>query len=288
MAYIAGKKKHKAMKTLLAPTDFSPAATAAVDYAAELAYRSGARLVLLHVFHIPVPASEFPLALPSLSELEESNIKHLKKEEDRLQGKYHDALKITSLVRCGLAVDEITAAVNDEKADLVIAGMQGGGFVRRRLLGSVTTALIQQLDCPVLSIDSEQKFMLPEKIVVACDFGFLADTTVLKPVLELRSMFGAHLLLLHIKDNPEQAEMAGELAEKLKLELKLHSIPHSWHTLHSEDLATALNAFVDAEQAGWLVMMPRKHNWLTRLVRESHTAEMAFKSHVPLMAVHAE
>jgi nucleotide-binding universal stress UspA family protein len=276
------------MKTLLAPTDFSPAATAAVDYAAELAYRSGTRLVLLHVFHIPVPATEFPVALPSLAELEESHLKQLKQEEDRLQAKYHDALKINSLVRCGLAVDEITAVAKDEKADLVIAGMQGGGFVRRRLLGSVTTALIQQLSCPVLSIDSEQKFTLPEKIAVACDLNFLADTQVLQPVLELRRLFGAHLLLLHVKESPDQSELAGEVTEKLKLELKLHSIPHSWHSLHSEDLATALNAFIDAEQAGWLVMMPRKHNWLTRLLRESHTAEMAFKSHVPLLAVHAE
>lgn len=276
------------MKTILSPTDFSPAASAANDYAAELTYRTGSRLVLMHVFHIPIPTSEFPVAMPSVEELEEGYKKRLEQEAYRLQGKYHNALNIATEVRCGLAVDEIIDVAEAEKSDLVVAGMQGGGFVQRRLMGSVTTMLMHKLHCPVLSVDAEQQFSVPDKIVVACDFGYLSNTNVLQPLLELRRLFNSHLLLLHITDTPEQAEHAGEAAEKLKLELKLGSVPHSWHTLSSEDFSIALNAFVAAEQAGWVVMMPRKHNWLDRLLKESHTTEMAYKSHVPLLAVHAE
>ncbi|MCU0436223.1 MAG: universal stress protein [Bacteroidia bacterium] len=276
------------MKTILAPTDFSPAAASAVNYAAELCYRTGSRLVLMHVFHIPVPSSEFPVVMPSINDLEEGHKKHLQTEAERIQSKYHHSLSIDTIVRCGMAVDEITDVAKEEKADLVVAGMQGGGFVERRLLGSVTTTLMQKLHCPVLSVDAEQQFTPPDKIVVACDLEFLSTTKVLQPLLELRRLFNSHLLLLHITDNPDQAEHAGEAAEKLKIELKIGSVPHSWHTLSSEDFAIALNAFVAAEQAGWVVMMPRKHNWLSRLLKESHTTEMAYKSHVPLLAVHAE
>ncbi len=45
------------MKTILVPTDFSPAAQAATDVAATIALKEGAHLLLLHAVELPVAGS---------------------------------------------------------------------------------------------------------------------------------------------------------------------------------------------------------------------------------------
>jgi hypothetical protein len=51
------------MKTILAITDFSPAATNATDYAADMAMAMNASLTLLHVYQLPVTYGDTPLPL---------------------------------------------------------------------------------------------------------------------------------------------------------------------------------------------------------------------------------
>ena len=46
------------MKTILVPTDYSPVADNAVDYAAHLAETEGARVVLFHVFRFAIPTQD--------------------------------------------------------------------------------------------------------------------------------------------------------------------------------------------------------------------------------------
>ena len=56
------------MKTILVATDFSPAATNAANYAAEMARVIDANLLLLHVYQIPVGYLEVPIPV-SLEDL---------------------------------------------------------------------------------------------------------------------------------------------------------------------------------------------------------------------------
>ena len=50
------------MKTLIVVTDFSPAASNAVNYAADMALTINATLLILHVYQLPVIYLEVPLA----------------------------------------------------------------------------------------------------------------------------------------------------------------------------------------------------------------------------------
>src|SRR5690349_21671906 len=63
--------KYRIMKTLLVPTDFSPAATNATNYAADMALAMGADLYLLHVYQVPIAVTDVPLVLVSVDELKQ-------------------------------------------------------------------------------------------------------------------------------------------------------------------------------------------------------------------------
>ena len=69
------------MKTLLVATDFSPAATNAANYAADMALAINATVVLLHVYQMPVIYLEVPVAYT-----EEEMRRDAQKNINRLKG----------------------------------------------------------------------------------------------------------------------------------------------------------------------------------------------------------
>lgn len=273
------------MHVILAPTDFSAAAANAVSYAAELAHLTGARLVLLHVFHLPIPPTEFPIAVATDDELTAGALKQLHVVEQELQQRFNGTLKTQCEARCGLATDAIAEVAEELPANLVVAGMTGGGVLKRRLLGSVSTSLMHALKCPLLVLETHCTFTPPKTILLACDYEFMPTTTLLQPVLELQQLFGAHIKLVHVKDDPQKATTADELTEALKLELTLKGVPHSFHTISNEDTEEGLALFQISHNTDWLVMIVRKHGWLHNLINESHTQRMAFQTNVPLLTV---
>jgi nucleotide-binding universal stress UspA family protein len=63
------------MNTILVPTDFSPAAENATAYAAQLARQIEASLVLLHVYQLPVPMTDYPVLMVTNEDLKKCRMK---------------------------------------------------------------------------------------------------------------------------------------------------------------------------------------------------------------------
>jgi nucleotide-binding universal stress UspA family protein len=77
-------------------------------------------------------------------------------------GKHFDDLKQEGLdaklqmgeVMAGGAANVIAEIADEEKADLIVAGTTGSGYIAGLLLGSVTQRLAQIAHCPVLVVPS--------------------------------------------------------------------------------------------------------------------------------------
>ena len=142
------------IRRILAPTDFSDRATKAVRYAAELADKFGAELILLHVVPdtvLALPDAVMPTPAP-ITELDAitdagkeglANLVSALKLESR-----HPRME----VRIGAPEQEITAAAKDLGADLVCIGTHGRGGLARVFLGSVAEQIVRHSPCPVLTV----------------------------------------------------------------------------------------------------------------------------------------
>ncbi|MGC4096668.1 MAG: universal stress protein [Nitrospira sp.] len=60
--------------------------------------------------------------------------------------------QIREVVRTGKPADEILTVAKQQKADLIVTGAKGVGTIRRVLLGSVSTRVIQHAHCGVLVV----------------------------------------------------------------------------------------------------------------------------------------
>jgi len=129
---------------ILVPTDGSDCAAAAVEYAAELAARYGARVYVLSV----VDSRAFD-DMPHRETVEAA-------AEETVAGVRDDladaGVTAETAVRVGIPHREVLDYADENEIDLVAMGTHGRTGVERYLLGSVTEKVVRLSDVPVLTV----------------------------------------------------------------------------------------------------------------------------------------
>jgi nucleotide-binding universal stress UspA family protein len=275
------------MKTILIPTDFSEIADNAITYALEFSKIVQSRIVLFHAYHMPIVTTEVPMMIPTQNELEKDSLEALNKVKQRLVTAGNN-VEMECVARYGLAVDEIETYAEENSVDIVIMGMRGAGVIGEKLIGSVTTALIGKVKCPVLIIDSMVKYRQISKIVLASDLKETHNSEVLEPLKEMAKMLDAHVHVLNVVREPaELVPTTEEAIVGVKLEHSLEDVDHSFHYAENEDVVDGINEYVDENNIDMVAMIPRVHSFFQGLFQEPYTKRMAFHSHVPLLILNS-
>lgn len=139
-------------RKIVCPTDFSPTAHRAAQYAAELAKTFGAELVLLHV----VPEMTYPMrslgTVTAFPNLREELHKRAQEEIDEERAKLDPAAKITTLLADGEAHEATLEFAKRTGADLIVLGTHGHTGLRHMFLGSTAERVVRLSTCPVLTV----------------------------------------------------------------------------------------------------------------------------------------
>ncbi|MCE3229317.1 MAG: hypothetical protein K0S32_3868 [Bacteroidetes bacterium] len=275
------------MKTILVPTDFSAISDNAINYAAELAKVSDAKLLLFHVYHVPVITTDVPVIIPSLEELGEDCMVGLRKIENEIYNTHGTGMQVECRCECGLVVDEIEELLKKEKIDLIVMGMHGAGYLSEKLIGSVTTAAIRKVKKPILAIAPDVKFRPIKNIAFACDYKEINNKDVLTPLKEFAAIFNAHISVVNVvRETAELVPNTEQAIAGVKLEHSLEGTEHSFHYTENSDVIEGINHFVDQNHSDMVVMIPRMHNVIRNIFMEPQTKRMAFHTHVPLLSLH--
>ncbi|MDP4263716.1 MAG: universal stress protein [Bacteroidota bacterium] len=274
------------MKTIIIPTDFSPAATTAVHYGVDIALEINADILLLHVYNIPIALGDVPVALLSVEELKsgaEVNIARLKKDLEHItSGK----LKISAEARLGNVIDELEEVCKQVQPFAVVMGTTGTSAVERTLFGSNTLTAIKHLTYPVICVPKGKEYGKGiHKIGLACDFREVLETVPLEAIKEFVKEFHGKLFVLNVdyddhqfrSDTPEQSALLHEALEELQPE---------YHFITRKDIEIGINEFAEAHNLDLVIAIPKKHKLLEGLFKKSSTRQLVFESHVPVMCVH--
>ena len=269
------------MKTILVPLDFSKASQNALQYAGELAHFGDAQLILCHVYSLPTVISEVPVVLPTSEELEESSKKKLTKIEKKLHLSYGFA--INSIIVGGFAEEEIVVIAEKYNADLIVMGMKGAGIIAEKIIGSVTTSVIQKSKVPVLSINEHLKFRRIDKIALAVDYLEMKNAKGITVLKEIAKLFEAHIFVVNVVEDPKTMPTITSTVAGIKLDHVLEGVAHSFHLSENKDVIEGINSFVDLKKIDMTVMVPRHHTFLKTVFTEANTKKMAFHASVPLL-----
>jgi universal stress protein A len=142
------------VRRIVHPTDFSPASGPAFRKATELAKENAATLTIVHVLPIlPVVGDAF-IPPATIDEMMRGQRAQAEKTMGRLVKRARTAgAKVTGVVADNGAVpDAIVRFTKRQRADLIVMGTHGYGFLARTLLGSVAERVVSKAPAPVMLI----------------------------------------------------------------------------------------------------------------------------------------
>ena len=136
--------------TVVAATDLSETANAAVRWAAQVASEKGFALHLVHALHLAgwtMDYSELEARVPvQLEDAARQHLDRFARETQRL------GVASTWDVRIGQPSEIIVADAQRLGAELVVVGSSGHGPFDPAILGSTTKRVVQRATCPVLTV----------------------------------------------------------------------------------------------------------------------------------------
>ncbi len=144
------------IRNILVPTDYSPHAEKALDYAIGLAKTFGAKITLVHSYHIAVPmAVPDPVIVPQ-GFWEDARNRATELLEE-IRGKVEaDGVSCEMHVSSEPPFQAITDLAAASKADLIVMGTRGLTGPKHVMLGSVAERTVRLAHCPVITLkDSE-------------------------------------------------------------------------------------------------------------------------------------
>jgi nucleotide-binding universal stress UspA family protein len=194
------------LKTILFATDFSESAKRAQSYATGLSNRFRAKVIVVH-------AKEAPnYALPPESWRRADDADALQMQELR-----QSLAKLTPGLECEFCVGEgtawqiVEAALEKNKADLIVLGTRGRTGATKLLLGSQAETILRRASCPVLTVGPHAKTITGgekelQEVLYATDFS--PESQAAAPyAISITLALQAHLNLLHVVEEQKVGEL---------------------------------------------------------------------------------
>jgi nucleotide-binding universal stress UspA family protein len=276
------------MKTILFPTDFSPGADNALNYAIGLSDKLKAKLILYNSFHIPAYAGA------SIDEDVEGQLMNIANDQlYDLKNKIlseNKNLNVECAVNYGFAVDNIISIAEEKYADLIIMGTKGASGLKEVFIGSNAASVLEKAPCPVLVIPENAKFKNLDKIVFATDFND-SDFYSIEALAEIAALFNSEIMIVHVSQVAPTGDYESDLLLWYKGELKKKvNIDYkniSFYNLVGGNVDYELEDFIEKNKVDLLALSMRKRNTFSKLFERSLTKKMVYHSHTPLLAFHA-
>lgn len=271
------------MVNILIPTDLSDVSKIAVQYAVKIVNKLGGTLTLLHVVTIMQPTrATMRLQLKSLEkDLMETAREDLDAfvQEISRQLKANESIKV-KVVKGTSFNDTVKREAKKLRTGLIVMGTKGASGLRKYVLGSNTTSVIEVSHVPVLAVPEEGDFKSFKNVVYATDLKHVQKE--LKTLLPYHEEFNSTVHLLHITPS---------LKEVSSIEKKIESIVNKagitnviCKVIVNKNIGEAIDYYVTESKADLLTMFTHEVNFYEKLFDRSITRKMAFQSKIPLLA----
>jgi len=139
---------------ILVASDFSESSEQALNLALSIAEKFGSELTLVHSWEAPDYSYAAGLYLPLdvIAPIERAAVARLEEATTQLKQRFPAA---KSMLRSGIAWEQVIDAATAMKADLIVMGTHGRRGLQRALLGSVAEKVVRMSRVPVLTVRAE-------------------------------------------------------------------------------------------------------------------------------------
>ena len=186
----------------------------------------------------------------------------------------------------GDLIDNITRLVQSYRATLVVMGIKGKSTVEQAIFGSNTLKLVDKNLYPVLIIPPNASYNGINNVAFASDFIDIEATTPSTLISAVLEMFNPMLHIVNV-NNEHYVSLTEEMQQgKEKFREMFSAYKTEFYFITMNDFFEALDNFVTDYKIDILITIPKHQSNSSSLFKASHTKQLAYHSHIPILAVH--
>lgn len=265
---------------LIVPTDFSPAAENATAYAAQLAKKLGASVLLLHVYQLPIPVSDYPVPLVTVDDMKKAADRSLQNALNKAKAAFTD-VQFEMESRLGDVVTEIEAASKEHDPFALVTGTKKLSGFDRFLFGDTTASLARNCSHPLIAVTEGTAVGVPTNIVLATDMQDIKEIPTEK-ISAIVAQLQAALHIVHVEIKMEENISPDVLMKTFT------GVNASYHCITEKDVEEGLKQYVQGAAIDLVLILPHKHTLYERLFFRGHTESILHSMPVPVMSLRNE
>ncbi len=275
------------MNTFLIPTDFSETSKNAARFAANLANSiPDTQLVLYNVLDTLVAGSDGSL-LHSDDETRQALI------EMALRNVKAELTSVTSVPMKSVVeenhdfVGTLDRYIRHNSVQLVIMGKTGVSRLGQIFVGSNTLKVIEKHSAPVMIVPHDAKFKTIKNVMLICDFKDIEKTIPINDLKNVLNLFRANLHVVSASAEHYVQLTPDKRTERLILEDMLKEYKPEFYYIRMLHFMEVINQFVTDKSIDMIITIPKSHSFLSHFFKTSHTSQLAYQAHVPILAIHS-
>lgn len=276
------------MNNILVPTDFSPTATKALQFALLLARHTGGSILLCHVF-TPVE-STFIDTEEKRRQHNEATRSQCFEQLEALRASVAaeaEGLTINTCVERTPLVGNLIKSAQEHNCQLIVMGTHGATGMKKMVIGSVASEVAEESSLPVLLVPEQHLVQSPGKMVFATTFR-QQEAGALEQTITLAQACKASLTLVHVcAADGDPVEMGLEQrkfhAFVQPLQERYPQVPMTMKLLCGDNPYEILEHLDKQFQYDLLIIVKRAKGFLEGLFSRSLPKNMAFATTHPLL-----
>ena len=272
------------MKSIVVPINFSPCATNAANYAADLAQAIHADVHLIHVIQVPVTSAELMMTESLYESIVASANTSLGELQAGLSRRTSHRIRIETTLEAGSAGARVEDLCRQLQPYAIVLGATGPTF-EKFLAGSPVASLLHNLDYPVLVVPETYTFHRFHRILLACDLEDLGSgmPNSLPLLKDLREHFGSRFDIVTVETGKVSREEQSVFdSDGWKNQLK--ELYPEFHYVRKSKVEEGIFEYLAHNDADLIMVFPKKHGFLDFHVSQSR--KVAQHSPIPVLSLH--
>ena len=276
------------MRKILVPTDFSDNALKAVGYAAEIAKKSVADIILLHVIEPSINMATMQ-ADSSGKKVVKARTGKLNLSLKSIAGAYPD-VKVNPYLAGGSVIPSILQFAEKENIDLITMGTKGASGLKKLFVGSVTVGVIGRTKVPVLAVPVSYELKEPDVIVFTTN-QFEKKKELLNKIVNISKLFSSEIHVVVFKEN-DADETTDFIYNEEQVNDYLFYLKETFpgvifkgELLSGNDFEMVIDQYTNKNKVDILAMVTYPKSFFEKMLQKSVTKKMAFRSELPILAI---
>ena len=277
------------MKKIIVPIDFSKSSLNAFLYAGEFANAMGFSLLMVHIYQEDLNPKQ-PFLLKHGKNGEAAILDRMNDFVDALterESYYHLTFKTkvkTVAVYAKNVAAKLVEIADREDAFMIVMGTKGAGNELTKMLGSVSSNVAQNAECPVLLIPDEARFRDFENVLYASNYES-SDREMIEEIIDFGKTFRAALHFVHVEDKDNYEAVENSIFNQL-FEGGDPAFSFNIVNIKNRSVIGGLTQYAEENDIDLIVLVNRQRKLLDNILQQSLTKKMARTTQLPLLVFH--